>query len=107
MHVRIYDGLLYIAPPVPAYQRSAHLRISRLLVHDCGRGLKEIISKHCRNSKYSMKEDECGRLYLMIWKYQRISYDNIFPPRSVKYHNFSNIVRGEGFTATVEKLVLW
>ena len=38
----------------------------------------------------------------MIWKNERVSYDNIFSPRSVEYHNLSNIIRSEGLAAAVE-----
>lgn len=40
----------------------------------------------------------------MVWKNECISYDNIFPSRSVKYHDFGNIIRSEGFAAAVEEL---
>ena len=42
--------------------------------------------------------------YLMIWKNERVSYNDVFPSRSVEYHNFSNIFWCKGFTAAVRKL---
>lgn len=38
----------------------------------------------------------------MIWKYERVSYNNIFPSRSVEYNDFSNIIGSEGLAAAVE-----
>ena len=41
----------------------------------------------------------------MVWKDERIGYDDIFPSRSIEYDDFGNIVRSEGFAAAVEKSV--
>ena len=58
----------------------------------------------CRDDTHGMKRDGFGNPYLVIWENERISYDNIFPSRSVEYHNLGNIIRSERLAAAVEKL---
>lgn len=54
-----------------------------------------------------MRMGGCGKSYLVIWKNERISYDDIFPSRSVEHHDLGNIIRSEGFTAAVVRLACY
>ena len=103
-----HDGLLYIAPPVPACGRiSEHWRTSRLLVHDSSSSLsvKSVNNTACVDTQcccfiYQGNEIS-GKAYLVVWKDESVSYDNVLSSASIKYNHFSNVIWCKRFTTAV------